>query len=109
MIRQPKNITVLPGETANFSCFALSHSGLIYEWTRSDNKSLPVMSQKTIWRWLFLPTFNQITAIRTLMIFNSQPSVEGWYCCTAINNCGKTKHCAWLEVNSKILMAYMCI
>jgi len=101
MIRKPENITVLPGETANFSCFALSHSGMIYEWKRSDGKPLPAMSQMTIWRWLFLPTFNKVTSIRTLQILNSQPPVEGWYCCTAINDCGRTRHCAWLEVNSK--------
>jgi len=101
MIRQPENITVLPGETATFSCFALSHSGLIYEWTRSDGKPLPAMSQKTVLKWPFLPAFNQVTAIRALQIFNSQPSVEGWYCCTAINDCGGVKHCALLEVNGK--------
>jgi len=101
MIKEPENVTVLPGETANFSCFALSHSGLIYEWTRSDGKPLPTMSQKTVLKWPFLPTFNQVTATRALQIFNSQPPVEGWYCCTAINDCGRTKHCAWLEVNSK--------
>ena len=73
MIRQPENITVLPGETTTFSCFALSHSGLIYEWIRSDGKLLPTMSQKTEIKWPFLPAFNQVAAIRAIQIFNSQP------------------------------------
>ena len=27
---------------------------------------------------------------------------EGWYCCVAVNECGNTSRCGWLEVDSKL-------
>lgn len=27
---------------------------------------------------------------------------EGWYCCVAVNECGNTTKCGWLEVDSKL-------
>ena len=101
MILPPHNITVLPGGTANFTCLALSHGGIVYEWTRSDGKELPDKSIETTTLWLFLPMYDHITTVRILTVPRSQPVVEGWYCCTANNECGNVTRCAWLEVDSK--------
>ena len=92
MIRAPKNITVLLGETAYFSCLALSFSGLLYDWKRIDNATLPSSAIKSYNQWLFSTFYH-------LEIGNAESSDEGWYCCEAVNECGVTKQCAWLEVN----------
>ena len=96
MIRVPKNITVLPGETAYFYCLALSFSGLLYDWRRIDNATLPSSANKSYNQW---PFSGFITTFYNLEIGNAESSDEGWYCCEAVNECGVTKRCAWLEVN----------
>jgi len=101
MILLPKNTTVLLGNTANFTCLALSHSGIVYKWTRSNGKELSDKSMESIIPWLFLPLYDHITAVRVLTVPKVHPAVEGWYCCTANNECGNVTRCAWLEVNSK--------
>jgi len=103
MILPPKNITVRPGGTANFTCLALSHSGIFYEWTKSDAQNLPDKSIEYTTLWTYLPMYDRITTVRILEVPNSQPANEGWYCCTANNECGNVTRCAWLEVDSKLL------
>ena len=99
MIRQPENVTTLPGHTADFYCLALSYSGLLYRW--NSLRKTPIISNTTTTKWLFLPTFSHYTAVQHLSIGDVKPSDEGWYCCEAINECGRIKECAWLEVLSE--------
>jgi len=101
IILPPQNITVLPGRTANFTCLALSHSGIVYKWTRSDSQQLPDKSIEHTTLWPFVPMHNHITTVRVLEVPDSLPAVEGWYCCTANNECGNVTSCAWLEVDGK--------
>ena len=102
MIRVPKNITVLLGETAYFYCLALSFSGLLYDWKRKDNAMLPSSAIKSYNQWPFSSFYGRITTFYNLQINNTESSDEGWYCCEAGNECGVTKECAWLEVNCKL-------
>jgi len=101
MIRPPQNITVLPGATAKFTCLALSHGLLIYDWNRKDGKELPKKSRMFSTTWLFPQKYILLTTVRILTIFDAEQSVEGSYCCTATNDGGNVTRCAWLEVNSK--------
>ena len=103
MIRPPENIRVLPGQTADFYCLALSYSGLLYRWRRYDKHFI---TNTTTARWLFLRHY---TAVQHLFIANVQLSDEGRYCCEAINECGLTKGCAWLNVLSKYHLICECI
>ena len=98
MIRPPENVSVIPGQTADFYCLALSHSGLLYKWRRIDKK---FTANTTTARWLFLPSLGHYTAVQHLFIANVQSSDEGWYCCGAINGCGATEECALLKILSK--------
>ena len=101
MIRAPRNITVLPGKTANFYCLALSFGGLLYRWKKMDNTSLPESAVKAYIRWQFSYYHGHIASVNHLAIMDITQSDEGWYCCVATNECGHVKQCAWLEVNSK--------
>ena len=101
MIRVPRNVTALPGKIANFYCLALSFGGLIYDWIRTNNASLPQSVIRAYDKWPFSSFPGQIAAVHHLAIMNITPSDEGWYCCVATNECGYAKRCAWLEVNSK--------
>ena len=103
MVRVPKNVTALPGRAVNFSCLALSFSGLLYNWKRKSNATIPSSAIKSYKRWPFARFLGHITAVYHLEIMNIKPSDEGWYCCVATNECGFAKECAWLEVNSKII------
>ena len=102
MIRVPKNITVVLGETAYFYCLALSFSGLIYDWKRIDNAMLPSSAIISYKQWPFSSSFGRVTAFYHLEINSTKSSDEGWYCCVATNECGFTKECAWLEINGKL-------
>ena len=101
MIRPPDNITVLLGKTAKFTCLALSHGVLIYDWNREDGKRLPKKSKTSSTTWLFPQRHGQLTAVRSLTVFDAELSVEGSYCCRVSNECGSVTNCAWLEVNSE--------
>jgi len=92
IIQAPLNVTVKPGDVANFSCLAFSHSVVNYEWKVNGHKSLPFNST----------VFMQGDTI-VYFINNTQPSFEGFYCCVAINEVGSVQECAWLEVDSKSL------
>ena len=104
MIRIPRNITVLPGKTANFYCLALSFGGLVYAWKRIDNDKLPESAIKGYVRWPFSYYHGHIALVNHLAIMDIKQTDEGWYCCVATNECGHAKRCAWLEVNSKIFI-----
>ena len=93
---------MLPGETANFYCLALSYSGLLYDWKRMNKAMLPSSAIKKYNRWPFSSFLGRITTIYHLEISNTEPSDEGWYCCIATNEGGNKTDCAWLEVNSKL-------
>jgi len=97
IIRPPGNISVIPGEIADFYCLALSHSVLRYKWSRI-NKTL--VANTTIARWLFA-SLDHYTAVQHLYIDNTKLSDEGWYCCGAINECGTTEECAFLKILGK--------
>ena len=101
IIRAPKDVTVLPGRVANFYCLALSFSGLLYDWKRINNATMPSSAIKSYKRWLFSDFLGYITVVYHLEVRNVKPSDEGWYCCLANNECGLAKECARLEVNSK--------
>jgi len=92
IIQAPLNVTVKPGDEANFTCLAFSHSMVKYEWKIDGNKNLPFNSA----------AFMQGDTI-IYFINNIQPSFEGFYCCVAINEAGSVQECAWLEVDSKSL------
>ena len=103
MIRAPRNVTVLPGETADFYCLSLSFSGLIYEWKRLGNSKLPSSALKTYKIWKFSSFFGRFTTLYHLEIKNTESSHEGWYCCEATNECSEAAtECGWLEVSSKL-------
>ena len=42
------------------------------------------------------------TTVSILTIANVHVKDEGYYCCIASNECGKSKECAWLEIDSKL-------
>lgn len=104
MIRVPRNITVLPGKTAHFHCLALSFGGLLYNWKRMDDASLPESAIKAYVKWQFSNYTGHIASVSHLAIMDIKQSDEGSYCCVATNECGYTERCAWLEVNSKQLI-----
>ena len=92
IVQAPLNVTVKPGDMANFSCLAFSHSTLKYEWKDNGHKKLASHSV----------VFKQGDTM-VYFINNTQPFFEGFYCCVAINECGSVQECAWLEVDSKLL------
>ena len=101
MIKAPQNVTALPGETASFTCLALSFGVLMYEWKRYDGNNLPQNAIKSYVHNAF-PNLHNKTITFSLTIFNVIPSDEGSYCCIAINERGSTMECAWLESFSKL-------
>ena len=92
IIQAPLNLTVKPGNEANFSCLAFSHSMVKYEWKFNEHKNLPTNSE------VFMQGDTMIYFIN-----NTRPSFEGFYCCVATNEVGSVQECAWLEVDSKSL------
>ena len=94
----PKNISVLPGSSANFYCLALSYGSLVYDWKKPDGSSLPSTAVKS---FVYRKFIDENTAFYSLTISNTQTIHEGEYCCIAQNQYGNTTECAWLNVNSK--------
>ena len=99
-IKLYQNITVLVNQAANLHCLALSYGTLTYEWMKKTN-DLSTAATKSYVNKTFL-YFDQTVLTYQLTIPNVQSSDEGWYCCMATNECGTTKRCIWLEVNSKL-------
>ena len=104
MVISPKNITILPNQSFIMNCLAVS-SGLVRDdcWTKR-NGILPQTAIKScVHNILFDPLSGEQTTknVYNLAVYNVQPSDEGWYCCVATNEAGRTVDCAWLEVNSK--------
>ena len=100
MIIPFKNITVLPKQSFNLNCLALSSGVLKYDWSKRDG-NLPLNATKS---YVYTTFFNSLggedTLVYNLAVQNVQPSDEGWYCCVATNEAGSTTECSWLEVNS---------
>ena len=94
ILRPPENITIEVGEVAQFTCVAISHGNLIYQWRRKDNASLPLSALSSS------STVDQGTGNK-LVITNVQYMDNGWYCCEAINEHSKAEDCAWLQINGK--------
>ncbi|XP_065887834.1 roundabout homolog 2-like isoform X2 [Dysidea avara] len=108
----PENITVEPGEHASFDCLAWSYGGLYYDWyiqysngtisyynpyQRCDDDcgSYPIIHKQK------LSITSYATEVHSFKVFNvEEQSNEGWYCCVAVNQCGNTTKCGWLEVNT---------
>jgi len=103
IIRPPVFNEVLPGETAIFQCLAWSYSGLVYDWQKNDTLQLPLNAIQSFKRWSSSKDIGYTTYVYQLTVSNVQPSNEGSYCCLAINECGVTRSCAWLEVKSKLV------
>ena len=102
MIIPPKPITVRPNATVIFSCLAWSFGGLTYQWTKNDSSTLPSDSSVFFKNKQFPADANYSTTVYELEIFNVNEVDEGLYCCEASNECGITKKCACLEVDSKL-------
>lgn len=55
IVIQPRNVTVLQGEAAKFSCLAYSYSGFFYKWeTTSESQSL-ITRGVTSFQWVYVP------------------------------------------------------
>ena len=107
IIRPPVFNEVLPGGTATFSCLAWSYSGLVYDWQKNDTLQLPSNAKQSFKRWSSSEDIGYTTYVYQLTVYNVQLSNEGSYCCLAINECGVTRSCAWLEVKSKLLSIHL--
>ena len=99
IIKPYKNITVPINEAADLYCLASSCGGLSYDWTK--NASYLSTSAVTSYISKNFSYLDSTVLTYQLTIPNVQLSDEGWYCCLASNECGTTKKCVWLEVNSK--------
>ena len=109
-----ENITVEPGENASFNCLAWSYGGVYYHWyiqnssgeirhydpyKRHDDGcgSYPIIHISDFGIGIFP------TEVHTFKVLNAVEQFdEGWYCCVAVNECGNTTKCGWLEVDSKL-------
>ena len=102
MIIAPQPVVVRPSATVTFSCLAWSYGGLIYKWNRNGTYNLP--SDATVFfQDKSLPAdTNCFTTVYELKIINVHVRDEGLYCCIAANECGNSKRCAWLEIDSKL-------
>ncbi|XP_065905710.1 cell adhesion molecule DSCAM-like [Dysidea avara] len=100
IIRPPVFNEVLPGGTATFPCLAWSYSGLVYDWQKNDTLQLPSNTEQSFKRWSSSEDIGYTTYVYQLTVSNVQLSNEGSYCCLAINECGVTRSCAWLEVKT---------
>ena len=91
---------MLPNDSFNFNCLALSSGVLTYNWSKNDG-NLPPAALKSYIHETFLSSLGgTATLVCNLGVHNVTVSDEGWYCCTATNEGGTTTGCAWLEVNS---------
>ena len=106
MIIPPEPVIVRPSATVTFTCLAWSYGGLVYKWNRSGTSNLP--SNSTIFfQDKSLPAdVNCFTTVFQLKIVKIHVRDEDLYCCIASNECGSSKECVWLEVDSKL---YYCI
>ena len=76
----------------------------MYEWERNRKRKvkLPPNVVASFEKWSS-PNDTSFTAMSNqLKIPKVKRSYEDYYCCVAINACGNTKSCAWLEVDSKL-------
>lgn len=101
MIIPPENTTVLPGETAKFSCIAHSYSGFNYNWELANGSPSLIARRIISQSGVLVPLLGHYARVSSLAISSTGVPDEGWYCCTAYNECGNRRACAWLEVNSK--------
>ena len=95
-----KNITILVNQAADLHCLASSCGVLTYDWMKNASNLSASAIKSYITRSIL--HFDQNVLTYQLTIPNVQLSDEGWYCCLAINECGTTEKCIWLEVNSKL-------
>ncbi|XP_065888297.1 roundabout homolog 2-like isoform X2 [Dysidea avara] len=112
VVTAPENITVKPRENSSFDCVAWSHGSLYYYWyieytngtisyydpyQRCDTEcdSYPIIHKQEF------SLTSYTTEVHTFKVFNAdEQSNEGWYCCVAVNECGNTTRCGWLEVDT---------
>ena len=90
MITPPAATAIRSGETTALQCLAFSYGELSYQWKKSKSFALP--SNVDV---------QNNGSYHQLIISNAQVSNAGNYCCVAINECGDTTSCAWLEVKGK--------
>ena len=101
MIIPPEPVVIRPNESVTFSCLAWSYSVLVYKWIRNDSISLPSNNSVSFHERPFPEDVDLFTTVYELSIMNVQEIDEDLYCCEASNECGTSKECAWLEVDSK--------
>ena len=95
---------MLLNHSFNLNCLALSSGVLTYNWSKQDG-SLPPAAEKSYIHETFLNSLGDPpTIVYNLAVHNVTVSDEGWYCCTATNEGGTTTGCAWLEVNSYVVI-----
>ena len=102
IVRPPHSVSLRPGKSAFFECLAWSYSGLVYDWYKRTN-NISTNSVISYNRWS--ENGSCISTIYALSISNVQLSDEGLYCCVATNDYGSVEECAWLEVNSELMIA----
>ena len=94
---------IRPNGSVTFSCLAWSFSVLLYKWIRNDSTNLPSNNSISFQDRPFPAVANCLTTVYELTIMNVHEKDEDLYCCVASNECGTSKECAWLEVDSKLL------
>ena len=105
IIIPPENITILPNHSCTLDCLAFSSGMLTYDWSRHGS-ILPETAVGSYTHKTFINSHSDgVTLVYNLVFNNVQMSDEGWYCCTATNEGSSTIKCAWLEVNSKLVIA----
>ena len=102
MIIAPQPIVVRPSAAVTFSCLAWSFGGLVYKWNRNGSSNLPSNTTVFFQDKSLAVDNNCFTTVYELKIVNVHVRDEGFYCCIASNECGSSKECAWLEVDSKL-------
>ena len=106
ILRPLESITIPLNKTATLSCLAQSYGALKYDWKRLNGSRIsPLASQAYIPKQYLSSDFIAVTY--QLTIPNVQPSDEGWYCCVATNEKGKSEKCVWLEVESKLSISFL--
>ena len=102
IIIAPQPDVVRPSAAVTFSCLAWSYGGLVYKWNRNSSSNLPSNATISYQEKPFPADTVCFTTVYELKIINVHVRDEGLYCCIASNECGSSKICAWLEVNSKL-------
>ena len=102
MIILPEPVVVRPSVNVTFSCLAWSYGGLVYKWKRNSSSTIPTNATVSFQERPFPADTICFTTVWILTIANVHVQDEGYYCCIASNECGKSKECAWLEIDGKL-------